>query len=297
MKNKIYVFFVSITSFVVGLYSLNNMNITTKNDLINNFVTSNTPNVKNYLKEYVNSISPQDFNMYIYKKLKKEKINIVDNQLENTINKLVGESKKKKEEPIIYIYNTHQKEKYANGTLGVYELNPTVLSASYLIKDMFEDKNINVIVEETDIIKTMNKRKYTYYQTYNITRELVQKTIKNYPSIKYFIDLHRDSISKKASTVIIKEKPYAKIMFVVGMKNKNSSKNLKFMETLNDKFKKKYPGISRGIYKKNYIYNQDLNPGVILIELGGNENTMEEVYNSCNAIVDVLIEYIGENNE
>lgn len=284
MKNKIYAFLIFSLSFLIGLYSLNNSKVLAKNNLIDK-----EENFKDYLFEYINSLS--SFELINDSNLKDE-INIVTKET----NKIVDAISLKKEEPIIYLYNTHQKEKYANGSLGVYELNPTVLSASYLIKDMLEENNIKVIVEEKDIIKTMKQKKYNYDQTYLITRDLLKKNIKKYPSLKYFIDIHRDSISKKSSTITINKKPYAKIMFVAGMKNKNNSKNLEFMEALNTKLTKKYKGISRGIYKKNYVYNQDVNPGVILIEIGGQDNTMEEVYNTCNAISKALIEYIGEQN-
>ena len=284
MKNKIYAFLIFSLSFLIGLYSLNNSKVLAKNNLIDK-----EENFKDYLFEYINSLS--SFELINDSNLKDE-INIVIKET----NKIVDAISLKQEEPIIYLYNTHQKEKYANGSLGVYELNPTVLSASYLIKDMLEENNIKVIVEEKDIIKTMKQKKYNYDQTYLITRDLLKKNIKKYPSLKYFIDIHRDSISKKSSTITINKKPYAKIMFVAGMKNKNNSKNLEFMEALNTKLTKKYKGISRGIYKKNYVYNQDVNPGVILIEIGGQDNTMEEVYNTCNAISKALIEYIGEQN-
>ena len=71
-------------------------------------------------------------------------------------------------------------------------------------------------------------------------------------------------------------------------------------QTLNEKFNTKYPGLSRGIYKKqgkgvNGVYNQDFNPNTILIEIGGQDNTIDEVFNTCEAISEVLIEYIKEN--
>ena len=46
----------------------------------------------------------------------------------------------------------------------------------------------------------------------------------------------------------------------------------------------------------NGIYNQDFNPNCILIEVGGIDNTIEEVYNTMSALSDVLNKYIkGEN--
>ena len=52
----------------------------------------------------------------------------------------------------------------------------------------------------------------------NIRTALNQK-LSEYNSIKYIIDLHRDSLSKDKTTVLINDKNYAKIKFVVGLDN------------------------------------------------------------------------------
>ena len=61
-------------------------------------------------------------------------------------------------------------------------------------------------------------------------------------------------------------------------KNKNSNGN-QFI------FLEKYYGLSRGIFIKdrksgNGVYNQDLSPNALLIEMGGVDNTPEELYAS-----------------
>jgi stage II sporulation protein P len=123
------------------------------------------------------------------------------------------------------------------------------------------------------------------------------------PTLRYFIDLHRDSVNKNISTININGEDYAKLLFIVGLENPNYSTNLKFTEELNNKLDKMYPGLSRGIYKKkgpgvNGVYNQDFDPNTILIEVGGEENTIDEIYNSCMVISDILTSYIkGDNNE
>ena len=67
-------------------------------------------------------------------------------------------------------------------------------------------------------------------------------------------------------------------------------------------FNEKYPGLSRGIYKKkgagvNGVYNQDFSPKTILIEVGGQDNTIDEVFNTCEAISTILTEYIKEDKK
>ena len=117
------------------------------------------------------------------------------------------------------------------------------------------------------------------------------------PSLKYFIDLHRDSVSKNISTATINGKSYAKILFIVGLENPNYQGNLTVTTTINNMLEENYPGITRGIYKKegkgvNGVYNQDFDQNTILFEVGGPENTIQEVLNSADAIATVLAEYI-----
>ena len=81
-----------------------------------------------------------------------------------------------------------------------------------------------------------------------------------------------------------------------------SNKNYEFLIRYNDitmpyMINSKYNGLSRGIYKKegkgvNGVYNQDFNKNTILIEVGGEENTIDEVSNTCSILADILEEYI-----
>jgi stage II sporulation protein P len=68
---------------------------------------------------------------------------------------------------------------------------------------------------------------------------------------------------------------------------------------LNSRLNEIYPGISRGILKKSGdnvegIYNQDIDENIMLIELGGINNNMEEVLNTIDAFSIVLKEFIEE---
>ena len=105
----------------------------------------------------------------------------------------------------------------------------------------------------------------------------MDKSIINYPSLKYFIDIHRDSLKKDKTYIRIGDKDYAKVLFIVGLENENYNENLEFTNKINDKLNEYYPGLSKGIYKKegpgvNGVYNQDNSRHTILIEIGGVEN-------------------------
>ncbi len=184
--------------------------------------------------------------------------------------------------PKVYIYNTHQTEEY-KGTF--YNINPTVMTVSNMIREELETKSIYSVVEERSIKSELNKRGLVYSNSYRISREFLEDVREKYPSITYFFDIHRDSVNRKISSVKINNKNYAKVMFIVTKKNNNYKENEKNVKIMEDYLSKNYEGILRNTYYQPlYVYNQDVNNTTFLIELGGPENTLEEIYNSSVAI-------------
>lgn len=204
-------------------------------------------------------------------------------------------------DPIVYIYNTHQLEEYSSVNTNEFNITPNVMMASYILREKLYTLGINSIVEDNNVTEIRNMNGWNYAASYKVTKLLMEDAYLKNPTLKYFIDLHRDSVSKKISTATIDNKKYAKILFIVGLENKNYKENLSVTEKLNNMFDEKYPGLSRGIYKKqgkgvNGVYNQDFNGNTILIEVGGQDNTIDEVLNTVIAISEVLATYIGEDN-
>ena len=203
--------------------------------------------------------------------------------------------------PIIYIYNSHQLENYNNDRLSIYGITPNVLMASYLLKEKLNANGVSSIVEDTNMTEFLELNNWDYAASYKASRIFMLDKINTYPSLKYFIDIHRDSVGKDLTLAKINNKPYARILFVVGLEHDNYEKNLKLANNLNELFNKLYPGLSRGIYKKeginvNGIYNQDISGNAMLIEVGGVDNNIEEVMNTINAISDVLTVFVGDNH-
>lgn len=200
--------------------------------------------------------------------------------------------------PIVYLYNSHQLENYSSEYLEIYGITPNVQMASYILKEKLNKSGISTIVEESDISGILKAKNWPYYKSYDVTRELIKEAKSQYPTLKYFIDIHRDSVDKSVTTINIGDKYYAKILFVLGLEHKNYNENLQLMELINSKVQELYPNLSRGILKKegenvNGIYNQDIDSNVILIEIGALDNTIEEVYNTINALSEALINVIG----
>lgn len=195
----------------------------------------------------------------------------------------------KKDDYKVYIYNTHDEESYSNKGFELYNTTPTVKLASYMLKDELKNLGINALVEERPVIKEIKKQGLPYYYSYDISNKYCKEIKEKYPSIIYFIDLHRDGIDKSLSTVTINNKTYAKMMFLLGMKHSNSNKNLEVVTKLNNYLNDNYKGLMRNIYKRNDItYYQYFDSHNFIIEVGGQDNTYQEVYNSIKAFAKAL---------
>lgn len=197
-------------------------------------------------------------------------------------------------EPIIYIYNTHQNEDYNPGNLKEYNIIPTVYMASIMLQEALKKAGIYSVVEDSNIKELLRINNWAYNKSYDISKTLIYNVKKEIPSIKYFIDIHRDSVSGSAT---INNKTYAKLMFVIGELNSNYKNNEVLVNNLQTYLKDNYNDAIKNIhYAKNGNYNQDIDSNIILVEVGGVENTIDEVYNSINILAEALIkEIIGQN--
>ena len=190
-------------------------------------------------------------------------------------------------------------ENYNNKNLSIYNITPNVLMASYILKEKLNKNGISTIVEDTNLSEFLNLNHWNYASSYKATRMLLLEKMNKYDSLKYFIDIHRDSVNRNSTTVTINNKTYAKILFVIGLEHKNYEYNLEVTNKLNDLIKEDYPSLTKGIYKKSGkgvdgIYNQDVDKNCILIEIGGVDNTIEEVYNTLEVLSNVLTKFVGE---
>ena len=204
------------------------------------------------------------------------------------------------QKPVVYIYSTHDTEGYASSYFNIYNIKPDVKIASYYLQEKLNDLGLKTIVEKRVIKDVLTKNGWVYKNSYKASRIYLEDTYKNNNSLKFFIDLHRDSSLKSKTTTSIDGKNYARVMFIVGLEHDNYNANLKVATDINNLIKEKYPNLTRGIYKKsgpgvNGIYNQDFNSNCILIELGGQYNTILEVSNTIEVLAKILYDYIGAN--
>lgn len=208
---------------------------------------------------------------------------------------------------VVYIYHSHSRESflpYLIDTIRPEEAYHSVANITLVGKMLgraMDQRGVGTKVETVDIVQLLNSRNLDYSSSYNVSRELMQLSQNENKDLEYFLDIHRDSLRKENTTTEINRTKYANLLFVVGTGHAEFEKNLQFANKLHTLLEKKYPTLSKGILKKsssqgNGIYNQDLAPNSLIIEIGGVDNTVEELHRSTEALAEVLSDYYWEEN-
>lgn len=200
---------------------------------------------------------------------------------------------------------THSHEAYhpiVKGVIGVntnYDPSTNVTDISDLVTHHLQLNNAQVDVLPYDNMKEMKVTNRPFYQAYAAIRPILQQQI-NAKSYDLVLDIHRDSANHKVTSLKSNNESFARIALVVGTEHENYKLNEAYAKALSVEVNRLVPNMSRGVMKKtkddgNGIYNQDLSPKSILIELGGIENTEEEI-NRTLAVIAKAISIVFENN-
>jgi stage II sporulation protein P len=195
--------------------------------------------------------------------------------------------------PVVLIYHSHTRENY--NPLNVkeqnysYNFNIGVSKVGDELKRELESKYGITVIHDTTAydVPTLNGG-------YTRSRKTVESNLKKYPSLKLIIDLHRDSAGRSAATAKINNVYYSRVMFVIASGNKKKAASIAIANKINNKFKELYPSFSRGLFysSKYAVYNQDLSPNLVLIEIGGPENSLDESIRSSKLVARVISEVL-----
>lgn len=289
VRGVVFIFFFIFIIYLLSIYVTRIKFISSNKKFINNILdTMSNQTINNVLK----NIDAKIFNSPIF---------LLESQLEyQKDSEIITEfAYVEVEKPRVYIYNSHQGETYSKEYLEEYNITPNVLMASQMLSEKLNDLGVNTIVEENNILEYMANNALDHSGSYIASRYFLENTMNKYNSIELYIDLHRDAISHDAAYVNINGKDCAKILFVIGLEYDTYYNNLSIVEKINNIINSKYPNLSRGIMKKrgygvNGVYNQDLSSNVILIEIGGHENNIDEVNNTLELVANAIKEYLNE---
>lgn len=210
------------------------------------------------------------------------------------------------DEPLVLIIHTHGSESYSEYTDSYPENAPT----------RSEEPSKNVTRVGKEIAETLSgfgictihcdtlHDNESFINAYTESAETVKQYLKEYPSIRFVIDVHRDAIIRDDGESIkavknISGQNYAQLMFVVGtnelghnhpMWQDNLCLSVRLQESISDA----YPGLCRSINLRNVPFNQQLSSGYILLEAGTSANTLDEALLSARVFGQELARLILE---
>lgn len=188
----------------------------------------------------------------------------------------------------IIMYHTHTTEAYAPvanaETTHSVDAAGTVREAGSNLSAALTAKGYNVIYDTT------LHDSPSYNKSYNRSLETLKKLLSQHKSPKLVIDFHRDAAtaSGKAKTAKINNETVASFALVVGTKNDNYTQIRALADKIVKKANEMYPGFCTGVIEKPYKFNGYLSNNYILLELGNNANTIDQINAAVPYLADVF---------
>lgn len=194
--------------------------------------------------------------------------------------------------PQILIYHTHASEDFVDSVPG--DPSTTIVGAGDRLTELLEGYGFRVL-HDTGVYDQERDN------AYEKALPAVEQILKENPGIEVVIDLHRDEMANDRRLVMdLQGRPTARFMFFNGLSYLRRQGEISYLENpyildnLAFSFQAQvlaneyYPGLTRKIYLKAYRYNMHLCPKSMLIELGAQNNTVEEIMNACDPLAHVL---------
>ena len=197
------------------------------------------------------------------------------------------------EGPQILIYHTHSQEAFADSVPG--DAATSIVGVGDFLAALLKERYGYNVMHYTE---SFDKESRDY--AYGNSLPVIEQLLAEHPTIEVVIDLHRDAMPEDRRLVMdLQGRPTAQIMFFNGLsrtakgpieylENPYLADNLAFSFQMQAACNEYYPGLARRIYLKAYRYNMHLCPKTLLIEMGAQNNTVEEMKNACEPLAHVL---------
>lgn len=213
------------------------------------------------------------------------------------IEKLLGEDvsvEKRTDGPQILIYHTHSQETFADSVPG--DVQTSIVGVGERLAQILQEEYGYQVLHHTGQYD-VDSRDDAYGKSLPALKQILEEN----PTIEVVIDLHRDQMPEETKLVMdLDGRSTARFMFFNGLsrtkqsgdidylKNENINMNLATSFQMQLKCEEYYPGLTRKIYLKGYRYNMHLCPRTMLVELGAQNNTVEEAMNACDPLAHVI---------
>lgn len=197
--------------------------------------------------------------------------------------------------PQILIYHTHSQEGFADSVPG--DESTTIMGVGQHLADILEEQYGYQVLHHEGTYDVPGRD-----DAYSRSLPEITRLLEENPQIQVVIDLHRDAVADENTRLVmdLDGRPTARFMFFNGiswtrrtgsisyLQNDNLPDNLAFSFQMKLKAEEYYPGLTRKNYINGYRYNMHLRPRTLLIELGAQNNTLEEAMNACDPIAHLL---------
>jgi len=200
------------------------------------------------------------------------------------------------DEPLVLIYHTHATESYNDtndsGTYRSLDPERNMIAVGEIMAATLEASSVKVL-HLTEMFDAGS-----YNDAYDKSSAAVEKTLKKYPSIRYILDIHRDSVTDEVGNCISADFTYengtaAQMMFVVGTDEGGSQhtewrQNLTTALHLQDRLCAAAPSSMRPVNLRKASFYQDKSAGAMLVEIGTSGNTLSEAKRSAEIFAQAL---------
>ena len=210
--------------------------------------------------------------------------------------------------PLVLIVHTHGTESYmpdgaddysSSDSFRSLDASAGVVAVGDTVREVLEKRGIGVIhcASMFDAVD--------FSSAYASSGEAVARTLEEYPSVKYVLDIHRDALITASGENL---RPVAKtesgdaaqIMIVVGTDGAGADHpgwedNLSLAFRIRSGVASKCPDLMRSVDLRRESFNQQLAPGSLLIEAGAAANSLPEAKRAAAIFADVFAdEILGE---
>ena len=207
--------------------------------------------------------------------------------------------------PQVLIYHTHTSEGYLDESVDYFY-------ESYYSRTQNEAFNVVAVgnriarVLENRGIKTLHDKTVhdsTYNGAYDRSAQTAREDMRQNEGIRVVLDIHRDALGTEECKVkpVFEHngKQAAQIMILAGCDPDNErgfsnwQNNLSFALKLQSKAEELYPGMTRPLDFDYFAYNEYLCDGSLLIEVGSDANSIDEVETTGELLGEVLAQVLG----
>ena len=200
--------------------------------------------------------------------------------------------------PQILIFHTHSQEGFVDSVEG--DNNTTIVGVGARLAEILSSQYGYNVIHDTSVYDYVGgvldrSKAYTYAE------QGIQSILEKYPTVEVVLDIHRDGVREDVRLVTdINGKPTAKMMFFNGISYTKVNGEIEYLQNpyIQDNLamslqmfllgKTYYPDMLRKIYINGYRYCLHFRAKSMLIEVGAQNNTLEEELNAMEPLADML---------